>query len=242
MLRKSGLFAAFIIFALVTMMMSWELNRTDAAVVQGAIPQESIRLRILANSDSAADQAVKRQIRDKIVAQMNTWVEQLEEPQSLEEARRIVTTHLSEIEAIVAEELEAKQIDYGYQVDFGNVPFPTKMYGDQVYPAGDYEAVRVTLGKGEGQNWWCVLFPPLCFIDAGTGEAVAKSRDGQEQAAQGNADAKTDAKSVKANGKAEQGAERINVGAAAAAGETEVRFFLWDWLMRLFDFIAGLFA
>ena len=58
------------------------------------------------------------------------------------------------------------------RVDFGQVPFPTKLYGNQVYPAGNYEALRITIGKGEGENWWCVLFPPLCFIDMSNGDAI----------------------------------------------------------------------
>ncbi|WP_428829595.1 stage II sporulation protein R, partial [Paenibacillus riograndensis] len=154
------------------LMMAWEGQKTDAAVAEATIPQDSIRLRILANSDAAGDQQVKRQIRDSIVEQMNQWVALLEDPQSLEQARTLIRGHLPELNALVARELEERGIDYGYKVELGVVPFPTKMYGGTVYPAGEYEAVRVTLGAGRGQNWWCVLFPPLCFIDAGSGDAA----------------------------------------------------------------------
>ncbi|WP_039836393.1 stage II sporulation protein R, partial [Paenibacillus sonchi] len=84
--------------------------------------------------------------------QMNQWVALLEDPQSLEQARTLIRGHLPELNALVARELEERGIDYGYKVELGVVPFPTKMYGGTVYPAGEYEAVRVTLGAGRGQN------------------------------------------------------------------------------------------
>ncbi|MEJ9165254.1 stage II sporulation protein R, partial [Paenibacillus graminis] len=162
-LRVTFKYTAILICFFMILMMAWEGQKTDAAVAEVSIPQDSIRLRILANSDGAGDQLVKRQIRDSIVEQMNQWVAQLEDPQSLEQARKVIRSHLPELNALVAGELKERGIDYGYTVELGVVPFPTKMYGGTVYPAGEYEAVRVTLGAGRGQNWWCVLFPPLCF-------------------------------------------------------------------------------
>lgn len=226
---------ALIFFSIVMLMMSWEGQLVDtAAAAAGAqtvisqIPQESIRLRILANSDGAADQLVKRRVRDAVVEQMNGWVAQLDNPQSLEEARRIIREHLPAIEEQVGQTLKQYGKNYDYQVELGTVPFPTKMYGGAVYPAGDYEALRVTLGEGKGKNWWCVLFPPLCFIDAGSGDALAK-----------------DAGAVTAVTPA-----TAKASAAGAAGdavqvepeETEVRFFLWDMLVKLWNWIVGLFA
>ncbi len=162
-LRVTFKYTAILFSFLMVLMMVWEGQKSDAAVAEVAIPQESIRLRILANSDGAADQLVKRQIRDKIVEQMNQWVSALEDPQSLEQARALIRRHLPELNELVAGELQKRGIGYDYKVELGVVPFPTKMYGGTVYPAGDYEAVRVTLGAGKGQNWWCVLFPPLCL-------------------------------------------------------------------------------
>ncbi|KAA2302408.1 stage II sporulation protein R, partial [Clostridioides difficile] len=110
-------------------------------------------------------------------------------------------------------------LNYEYQVELGSVPFPTKLYGGTVYPAGDYEAVRITLGEGKGQNWWCVLFPPLCFIDAGTGDALAKPSTVSAAAAE--------------PGDAE----------ASVQGDTpEARFFLWDMAVKLWSWVTGLFA
>ncbi|MGV2884553.1 MULTISPECIES: stage II sporulation protein R [Paenibacillus] len=209
-----------IIVCLMMIIMMWEGQKTDAAVAATAIPEQSIRLRILANSDAAGDQLVKREIRDAVVAQMNEWVTELENPQSLEEARGVIRQHLSEIEDRVGEELANRGLTYSYQVELGLVPFPTKLYGGTVYPAGDYEAVRITLGKGEGQNWWCVLFPPLCFIDAGTGDALAKPATASASAA----------------------AEPGDAQASVQTATPEARFFLWDMAIKLWDWVTGLFA
>lgn len=159
-------------FALIVMITCWESNRSNAAVISPTIPEESIRLRILANSDSAQDQALKREIRDAIIARMQEWVVG---PQSLEDARAVVKAHLPEFDILVGQIIEARGYSYSHTVELGKVPFPTKMYGNEVYPAGEYEALRVTIGTGEGQNWWCVLFPPLCFVDSLSGEAVASA-------------------------------------------------------------------
>jgi stage II sporulation protein R len=159
-------------FAIIILISCWESNRNNIALADSAIPEQSIRLRILANSDSVADQVVKRTVRDAVIAQMNTWVK---EPDGIENARRVVREQLPALKQLVETDLASLGYNYGAQVELGQVPFPTKMYGNRVYPAGDYEALRITLGRGDGQNWWCVLFPPLCFVDAVTGEAVGKS-------------------------------------------------------------------
>lgn len=211
---------ALLFFCIIMLVMSWEGQKVDASILSERIPEQSIRLRILANSDSIGDQLVKGQVRDAVVEQMNEWVETLEHPQSLEEARQVVGAHLSEIERRVQETLERQGKNYDYKVELGVVPFPTKMYGGAVYPAGDYEAVRVTLGSGQGKNWWCVLFPPLCFVDLGTGDALAKDGSGDQ-------------------------AQVASVGEGATNGADqapEVRFFLWDMLQSLWSWISGLFA
>ena len=218
--------AVTLLSILFMVVMSWEGQRIDAAVVGGLIPQESIRLRILANSDSPSDQLVKREIRDVVVQQMETWVQEMNNPQSLEQARSLTRSRLPEIHSLVGAELAKRGITYDYEVELGEVPFPTKLYGGTLYPAGDYEAVRITLGEGTGQNWWCVLFPPLCFIDGGSGDAAAQPAAGEVRTASASA----------ADHAASE--ERTNAGES----EPEVRFFLWDMLLGLWSWVAGLFA
>lgn len=136
------------------------------------IPDEAIRLRILANSDAEKDQAVKRLIRDEVNEDITKWVEELT---SLDEARDVITSHLPDIQATAEAVIKEQGMEQSVKVDFGQAEFPTKLYGQYLYPAGDYEAVIITLGEGEGANWWCVLFPPLCFLDFSNGTAVSQS-------------------------------------------------------------------
>lgn len=151
-----------------------------AAVDPLVIPNEAIRLRILANSDSEKDQEVKREIRDAVNDEINRWVEELT---SIEDARHVMTSRLDEIEEIAQQILKEKGFDYSLNVEFGKAQFPTKLYGQFLYPAGTYEAIVITLGKGNGANWWCVLFPPLCFLDFSNSLAVSEGieESGEEQ-------------------------------------------------------------
>lgn len=155
-------------------------NQQAAATEPLIIPDEAIRLRILANSDSEEDQEVKRAIRDAVNEEIAKWVGDL---RSIEEAREVILSHLPEVEKIAREEMDARNMDYSVNVDFGHVQFPAKLYGQFLYPAGSYEAILVTLGEGQGANWWCVLFPPLCFLDFSNSMAVSPGFEGEEHAA-----------------------------------------------------------
>ncbi|EEM03088.1 MULTISPECIES: stage II sporulation protein R [Bacillus] len=136
------------------------------------IPKEAVRLRILANSDSKEDQALKRKVRDEVKMQIDGWVADLK---SFEDARRVIQSQIPEIEKTVANTLKREGSKESFQVTFSkNIKFPTKVYGNFIYPAGEYEAVLISIGKGEGANWWCVLFPPMCFLDFSSGSAVKK--------------------------------------------------------------------
>ncbi|WAH36881.1 stage II sporulation protein R [Alicyclobacillus dauci] len=133
------------------------------------IPQEALRLRIIANSDSNADQALKLAIRDQVVVKVGAWVKNAK---NATQARQIVMEHIPQIEQTALQVEHAHGVYEPINTDVGKVPFPTKIYGNRVYPAGSYEALRITIGKGQGANWWCVLYPPLCFIDITEGDAV----------------------------------------------------------------------
>lgn len=165
----------FILFGLMVALISWEGQLASANIHNnGPIPQESIRLRILANSDSVEDQWLKREVRDAIIAEMNKWIKEIH---SYDQARLLVADHMNEIKKVVDKTIADRGYSYPAEVYFGRVEFPTKQYGSYIYPAGDYEALRVRIGKAEGQNWWCVLFPPLCFIDLSNGDGIAKREE-----------------------------------------------------------------
>ena len=123
---------------------------------------ELIRFHVIANSDSEMDQTLKRKIRDRVVQQMTP---EFAKADNLAEARVVAREHLTEIQAIASKEVKAWGKSYPVKVQLGRFDFPVKSYGELTLPAGDYEAVRVVIGEGQGANWWCVLFPPLCFVD-----------------------------------------------------------------------------
>lgn len=134
------------------------------------IPEDAIRLRILANSDRDEDQNVKRLVRDEVNKEITSWVSEL---QDKEEAKSVIKEGLPQLKEIAQDVLKEEGVSQSVAIEFGKVDFPTKLYGQFLYPAGEYEAVLITLGKGEGANWWCVLYPPLCFLDFSTGNAVS---------------------------------------------------------------------
>jgi stage II sporulation protein R len=151
-----------------------EVTANDALI----IPNDAIRLRILANSDSKSDQALKRLVRDAVNKEITIWVSDLT---SKEEARNVIQSKLPEIQRIAEQVINKQNSKQDVHVEFGEVEFPTKLYGQFLYPSGQYEAVLITLGEGTGANWWCVLFPPLCFLDFSNGVAVSEGIDEEEE-------------------------------------------------------------
>lgn len=165
------------------------MPKTEAASKESiVIPGEAIRLRILANSDFEKDQAIKRKVRDAVNAQITLWVQDLT---SMDQARKVINDRLPEIQTIAEQVVREQGSNQSVKVEFGKVQFPTKLYGQYLYPAGKYQAILITLGKGEGANWWCVLYPPLCFLDFSNGVAVSQGFDEKQVAA-----AKTDSVEV----------------------------------------------
>ncbi|MDQ0232151.1 stage II sporulation protein R [Metabacillus malikii] len=192
---------------------------TASAQEPVVIPDEAIRLRILANSDSDEDQELKRKIRDEVNEEITEWVAELT---SVEAARQLIQSRLPEIEKIVERVLEEENKQLPYSVDFDNVSFPTKLYGNFIYPAGEYEAILISLGEAKGANWWCVLFPPLCFLDFSNGEAVQAAEVEEE-------DTKKDKK------KTEKLTSLVVDEEEDKEEEVEVKFFLVEWFEGLFS-------
>jgi len=143
------------------------------------IPKKAVRLRILANSDSSEDQALKRKVRDEVNAQINTWVKDLT---TFEEGQKVIKSHIPDLQKTVARVIKEEGSNQPFTITYSKkVKFPTKLYGSFLYPAGDYEAVLIKLGAGQGANWWCVLFPPLCFLDFSNGDATLSKESLQSQ-------------------------------------------------------------
>lgn len=130
-----------------------------------------IRLHVLANSDSAEDQALKLRVRDRI---LKDGRELFKNAKSEEEARRILNENRDFLENSARDEIFSAGYDYPVALNMGKYDFPMKVYENYAFPSGEYEAVRVEIGKAEGQNWWCVMFPPLCFVDGTVDEKKAE--------------------------------------------------------------------
>lgn len=130
---------------------------------QQDLAKEVFRFHVLANSDSEEDQALKMEVKESVLDYMK---EQIPESDSAEETKAWARGHLEQIEGI-AEKI-VKENGYTYQVnaEVTFCDFPDKTYGDVTFPAGRYEALRIEIGRAEGHNWWCVLYPNLCFLDS----------------------------------------------------------------------------
>ena len=126
---------------------------------QDQLEEKVVRLHILANSDSEEDQALKLQVRDVVLARATEILEQSADRQ---EAEARLRGQLLELERLAAEEIRAEGYDYPATVELTDTSFPTREYDGFTLPAGEYLALRVVIGAGEGHNWWCVLFPTLC--------------------------------------------------------------------------------
>lgn len=124
------------------------------------------RLHVIANSDSEEDQNLKYKVRDNLLNYMNKICS---ECTSKDEAIEIVHNHINDFEQIAKDTIKAEGYSYNVNIQIGEFEFPTKNYGDISFPAGIYDALKVKIGNAEGHNWWCVMFPPLCFVDISNG-------------------------------------------------------------------------
>lgn len=135
---------------------SYGINRNDHEGI--------IRLHVIANSNTAGDQRLKLKVRDAVIAYMDDQ----DELNTVSETRDHLESNLDRLEAIANGVIAAEGYDYNAKADLGIRYIPEKTYGDMTFPAGNYEALNITLGDGAGANWWCVVFPPLCLLDEGT--------------------------------------------------------------------------
>ena len=126
-----------------------------------------IRLHVIAATDSRADQDLKLSVRDEI---LTAYSEVLASADGVEAAEADVLSLCADIQQTAEAVVRSEGYSYTVKVDYGEEEYPTREYGDYTFPAGHYRSLRITIGEGEGQNWWCVLFPPLC-LDIATGTA-----------------------------------------------------------------------
>ena len=129
-------------------------------LLQPSIASKILRFHVLANSDSNADQEVKEKVRDAVGVYLQPL---LQDSESLEETKQIVTENMQQIITVAENTLQENGYTYPVCARITNTSFPEKSYGAYTFPKGEYEALQIVIGEGEGQNWWCVLYPNMCF-------------------------------------------------------------------------------
>lgn len=136
-----------------------------------------LRLHVIANSDSIDDQALKIAVKNEVVTLMKG---EFAEQQDVEQARELAIENIPRIKKLAETVIASQGYDYPVQVKVGEYMFPTKSYGNMVFPSGEYQALRIIIGNGEGKNWWCVLFPPLCMVsDLDKGLSFEQQKEAQ---------------------------------------------------------------
>ena len=171
MIREGIIVIIALAIGLVTTFFINIIREKPAGQVQQALASQIIRFHVLANSDTTEDQALKNKVRDAVLADMEALLSSTED---IEETRAIINDNIDRIKEVSKRVIEENNKDYNVNVKLENALFPTRAYSDMILPTGEYEALRIEIGEAKGQNWWCVMFPPLCFVDA-THSVIPKS-------------------------------------------------------------------
>ena len=137
------------------------------------ISDSVFRLHVIANSDSKEDQNLKYKVRDEVLEYMNNISANCS---SKEEVIKLAYEHKNDFISVAEKVIKENGFDYNVKIEIGNFEFPTKYYGDISLPAGFYDALKIEIGEAKGQNWWCVMFPPLCFVDVTSGVVPDESK------------------------------------------------------------------
>lgn len=147
----------------------------DGNIEEGSPYSGILRFHVRANSDSNEDQELKMAVKDDVVCLLKPL---LEDCRNVKETRKVIVKNLQNIYITAVDTIIEQGYDYNVKVYLTEEEFPVKTYGDLTFPAGKYQALRIDIGEAKGQNWWCVMYPPLCFVDEST---VVVSEDGKEK-------------------------------------------------------------
>lgn len=146
----------------------------DISTIQQGISHKIIRFHVIANSDSDADQALKLKVKEAVV---NYTSELLCNSKSISETEDLLSSHTNDIISIANKVISENDYDYPVTAEITDTYFPTKSYGSYTFPPGTYRAFQIKIGEAKGKNWWCVLYPPLCFIDISHGTVNPESEE-----------------------------------------------------------------
>jgi len=210
-------------------------NKMEDNVSTEDISGKLIRFHVIANSDSEKDQSLKLKVRDKVLEYVQPL---LKDSKSIEESREILNKENEKILDIARVVIKENGYDYSVESTLGKENFPVKTYGNITLPQGEYEAYRIIIGTGEGQNWWCVMFPPICFVDITKGEVAYEETEEEMKKVlddeEFNMVDNTNSKNINS-----EKIEEIKVASEAIADNTEddnivIKFKIEDILKNLF--------
>ena len=157
---KKFKYPIILIFLFTILVLFSAINYANA--IFSDISNSVFRLHVIANSDSEEDQSLKLKVRDALLE----YIENINDDfTSKEEFIEFANSHIEDFKTIAKQTIENEGFSYDVTVEIGNFYFPTKSYGNVTFPSGNYDGLNVKIGESQGQNWWCVMFPPLCFID-----------------------------------------------------------------------------
>ncbi|WP_278407998.1 stage II sporulation protein R [Eubacterium ventriosum] len=158
-----------------TGILTWNifLNLETKSTVS-VLSHSAIRFHILANSDSVSDQALKMRVKESVV---NYIYEKTGDFKTVDEVKNFILNNDKTIKSIATKAIADNGYDYTVSSTFGFSDFPVKTYGDVIFPKGTYTSYTIKIGNGKGHNWWCVLYPPLCFVDVSTGVLPDNSKE-----------------------------------------------------------------
>lgn len=160
-----------LILGIISFFSFYKMENADAT---SALAKNTIRFHVRANSDTAVDQNLKMKVKDAVVDYIYN---QTGDFASAKETSLFITKNNDKIKNIAQKVIDENGFDYTVKSSFGTDSFPTKTYGDIVYPKGEYTSYTLSIGNGKGHNWWCVLYPPLCFVDTSTGIVPDASKE-----------------------------------------------------------------
>lgn len=166
---KNYIFILFLLF-LYTLICAFSYVNAVSTDISNSV----FRLHVIANSDSDEDQNLKYIVRDSVLEYMN---EIAKDATSKEEIITIIDEHKDDFYNVAIRTIREQGYAYDVNINIGNFEFPTKNYGDISLPAGYYDALRIEIGEASGKNWWCVMFPPLCFVDVTSGVVDEDSKE-----------------------------------------------------------------
>lgn len=149
-------------------------NTYDIQTIQLGIADKIVRFHVIANSDSDADQALKLKVRDAVIDYISP---KLNNSNDIETSIEILNSERKNIKNICDTVIAENGYSYPVKIQLCNTYFPTKSYGNYTFPPGTYRAFQIKIGEAKGHNWWCVLYPPLCFIDMSHGTVSNHSED-----------------------------------------------------------------